>query len=90
MELKNTTHEAFGNPVFAYRITAKDGYVMQLPTHKPWESSKIVVLNADYDMSAVKVVPEGSLPEQPEDPQDDEATTEDLYNALSEMGVDVS
>lgn len=90
MELKNTTHEAFGNPVFAYRITAKDGYVMQLPTHQPWGSSKIVVLNADYDMSAVNVVEEGSLPEPPDDVDAEEATTEDLYNALSEMGVDVS
>lgn len=90
MILENVTYEVFGNPAFAYRIKANDGYVMQLPTHKPWESSKIVVLNADYDMSAVKVVTEGSLPEPPDDVNGDEATTEDLYNALSEMGVDVS
>ena len=90
MILENVTYEAFGNPVFAYRITAKDGYVIQIPTHKPWESSKIVVLNADFDMSAVKVIDEGSLPEAPDDVNAEEATTDDLYNALSEMGVDVS
>ena len=66
-QLKNVTYETFGNPVFAYRITANNGYVIQLPTHEPWECSKLVVLNADYDMSTVKVVPEGSLPEPPED-----------------------
>ena len=65
MELENVTYETFGNPVFAYRITANDGYVIQLPTHEPCECSKIVVLNAGYDMSTVKVVPEGSLPESP-------------------------
>ena len=67
MEIENVTYEAFGNPVFAYRITADDGYVIQLLTHQPWERSKIVVLNVGYDMSTVKVVPDGSLPDPPVD-----------------------
>lgn len=67
MDFENATYESFGDPKFAYRITANEGYVIQLSTHQPWEGSKIVVLPVDYDMTTVKVVEESSLPDPPED-----------------------
>lgn len=51
------------------------------------DGAKFTYSETDINVNAV---PEGRLPEPPNEFGDDEATADDLYNALSEMGVDVS
>lgn len=62
-DIPNVTVEEMGNPVFLYRITTVEGYVIKLPTYEELEYKTVAVFRTTDDLSVVQILPISELPE---------------------------